>query len=250
MKDIQYIQIFGERNSGTNFLHKTIESNLIRLPEIGPQFGWKHGFTNRQRIKKEDTNSVLFICMFKDPYAWFSSMHEKPHHAPQLYNMEFSNFIRTEWACYKGKKYHLRAQNLELDPILPEQEMMQERHPKTKERFKNVIELRNTKNKYFLNLKKLAENVIYLRYEDFYLDPASKLREILAPFDLECKEDFHVSNAYHGKSQKLKWDKKEFYREKKYLEKFSEEDLDFVNEHLDFELEHELGYEFVEMLKK
>lgn len=249
MKDIQYIQIFGERNSGTNFLFKTLEQNLVDVPEMGFSFGWKHGFTNRKKIQSTDTKQVLFICMFKDPYAWISSMHEKPHHAPQLYFMDFSDFIRSEWACYKGKNYQIRAKNLKDNPVLPEEEMMQERDPKSKQRFENVVHLRNAKNRNFLRLRSLTENIIYLKYEDFFIDPAKKLEEILSPYNLDLKNDFKVSNAYHGKSQKLVWDKKAFYQEKRYLEKYNEDDLKFVNNILDSGFESQLGYEIIETIK-
>jgi len=249
MKGINYIQIFGERNSGTNFLHRTLEENLVDSPTIGYEYGWKHGFTNRGKINASDTSKILFICLFKDPYAWISSMHEKPHHAPQLYFKEFSEFIRTEWACYKGENYRERALNLEKDPVVPEQEMMKERHPVQKRRFENVIELRNVKNRYYLRLQELSKNIIYLKYEDFYLDPASKLKELLLPYNLTFTSKFKVSNKYHGKSQNLKWDKKAYYQEKRYLEKYSEEDLEFVNSVLDFSFEKELGYELIEDIK-
>ena len=250
MDKIKYIQIYGERNSGTNFLHKTLEDNLIDPPTIGYEYGWKHGFTNRGKIKKSNINEILFICVFKDPYAWISSMHEKPHHAPQLYFMDFSDFIREEWVCYKGKNYQKRAENLINDPVLPEQEMMQERHPITKKRFESVVHVRNTKNQYFLRLPLFAKHVIYLQYENFYLDPAESLSKFLTPYNLSFKENFKVSKAYHGKSKKLTWDKKLFYQEKRYLEKYSEEDLAYVNSILDFRQEKKLGYSIVENLKK
>ena len=248
MSKIEYIQIFGERNSGTNFLHKLLEHNLAQKMDIGYDYGWKHGYTNVKKIGANDTSKVLFICIFKDPYAWISSMHLKPHHAPQLYFMDFSEFIREEWVCYKGKGYQNRAKNLENEPLDPSEEMMKERDPQTKKRFKNVVHLRNGKNLRYLRLKNHAENVIYLNYEDLMIDPENVLKEILKEYKLSLTSNFKNTTSYHGKNPNLNFDRLDYYKEKKYMEKYNSKDLNYVNNILDFKLEKQLGYDEIKFL--
>ena len=82
-KSIDYIQIFGERNSGTNYLKQLLEINLDPKIEIGSKFGWKHGFTHKRAIKNKDTEHTLFLVLTKDPYSWLISMNQRPHQAVQ-----------------------------------------------------------------------------------------------------------------------------------------------------------------------
>jgi len=243
MHKIDYIQIYGERNSGTNFLHKLLEDNLKDKPEIGYKYGWKHGFTNLKLINANPTDQVIFICIFKNPYSWISSMHNKPHHAPQLYFMDFSDFIREEWVCYKGKSYQIRAKNLDKDPLRPEEEMTREWNPHTKKRFESVVHLRNGKNLRFLRLQKHVEHVIYLQYEELITDPHKVLQQKLKPFNLQLKETFKNTSSYHGKDPKLSFDRLDYYKQKKYMEKINPKDLNYINKILDFKLEKQLGYE-------
>lgn len=248
MQQINYIQIYGERNSGTNYLASLLKKNVLNCPEIGFKYGWKHGFIKEKELKKGHLEEVLFILIFKDPYAWISSMHEKPHHAPQLYNMDFTNFIRSEWACYFGKNYRQRAETLAINPLDPKDEIFIERHPVTKDRIENVVHLRNEKNKSFLSLDSRVPNVKYLRYEDLYVEPVNVLTEILYEYNISVEEKFENSTGYLGKNPKVTWERKQYYDDKKFLDKYSLEDLNFVNSILDFELEKKIGYESVKLL--
>lgn len=235
----EFIQIFGERSSGTNYLHFLLEEN-IRNIKVGYKYGWKHGFAKIDLIKKQSKETDLILCIFKDPYSWIVSMHGKPHHAPQLYKIPFGDFIRSEWACYTGDNYDVR--DLEKDPLLPEQEMMHERNPETKERFKNVIELRTAKLKRILDLKKTVPNVKILRYEDFLMTPRIKVCEIAGNNKLRLKGPVKISMGYFGKNPKKTFDRKDYYEKKEYLDKYSQEDLNYVNQYLDSDLEKQIGY--------
>lgn len=246
-KPITYIQVFGERNSGTNFLKKLIESNFENV-EVGFKYGWKHGFVNLRRIQREDTEQTLFLCLFKDPYSWLVSMNNKPHHAPQLFFLEFSDFIKREWVCYKGKGYTERAKQLDKFPVTDEEEMLQERHPKTKERFENVMQLRNLKNDYYIRLKNCCEHYKAIKYEDLLEDSSSILNDIESTYQLKRKSEVIIDQGYHGKNPKKKFNRKAFYLEKKYLDTYSDTDLKYVNKYLDFEIEKTIGYKKIKNL--
>ncbi len=241
MARIEFIQIYGERNSGTNYLHFLMEEN-IRNVKVGYKFGWKHGFAKIDEIKRHIQPSDLILCMFKDPYSWIVSMHGKPHHAPQLYKIPFSDFVRSEWVCYQGENYDVR--DLEKDPVLPEQEMMHERNPETGERFENVAALRTGKNKRLIQLKReFPDQVHLLRYEDFLFTPRIKVCDVAADGRLRLKGPVKVSKGYFGKNPKKTFDRKDYYENKEYFNHFTEEDLQYVNQFLDKDIEEELGYQ-------
>lgn len=241
MKKLNYIQIFGERNSGTNYLHKLIEKNIQDI-EVGYKYGWKHGYTNLKTINSSDTQKTLFIHITKDPYAWISSMHDKPHHAPQLYFMNFSEFIKTEWACYKGKQYQVRAKNLEAEPLKPEEEMLKERDPITGKRFKNVCQLRNAKMHRFIKLEDHVENYLHIKYEDLLFQQETVFRNLSSRFNLNVNKKLKNDSGYHGKDPNKSFTRQSFYSNKEYMDKYNEEDIKFVNTELKFKNENSLGY--------
>ena len=114
---INCIQIFGERNSGTHWLHFLLEDNLRptkysiykiynffkknKYVEItSGKYGWKHWFIEESAIKNRDTRNTLFVVIYKNPYSWLLSMQKNPWHAhPDLKNLSFSEFIKHEWHC-------------------------------------------------------------------------------------------------------------------------------------------------------
>lgn len=79
---IRKIKIYGERNSGTNYLEKLLEKNIKNVTLISPRFkdglGWKHGYPN---LKLFDTlDDILFIFIIRDRDSWLKSMYKNPYH--------------------------------------------------------------------------------------------------------------------------------------------------------------------------
>lgn len=242
---VDYIQIFGERNSGTNYLHSLLANNITEDMEIGNRFGWKHGFTNRKLISQEDTSSVLFLLITKQPYAWITSMRRKPHHAPQLYFLPLSDFIRSEWVCYKGKEYQVRAKKLKENPVRPEEEMLQERNPKTRNRIKNVIELRNLKNEFHLALQQNVENFYHIKYEDLLINAGEVITQLADRYGFQIRSKFRDSALYHGKSMRERFARSEYYVNEEFMKEISKEDTEFINSHIDWDIEAKLGYQMI-----
>lgn len=248
---IDYIQIFGERNSGTNYLKEFLSKNLINKIDIGYKYGWKHGFVNFKRLEKESLENVLFLVITKNPYAWLLSMNKKPHHAPQLYFKPFSQFIREEWVCYKGKQYQIRAKNLKSHPITAlDQEMMQERDPSTGKRFENVIQLRNKKNLYFIRIQNEISNVHYIDYESLLLSPNDFTLSLHNKFGLKFRDKLIIPKGYYGKDPKKNFSKLPFYKNQEYLKMIPIEDYKFINSELEFKLETILGYKMIKGVTK
>ena len=79
------IKIYGERNSGTNFLEQLLEknTNCVILPG-GHQIysgihGWKHGIPELNKFREYRKEDVLFICIIRELESWMKSMLNNPY---------------------------------------------------------------------------------------------------------------------------------------------------------------------------
>ena len=96
------LKIYGERNTGTNYLEQLLLVNLAHLPRdiqgkiqyissptgdiISPEesaqhLGWKHrllepSFLQALHIKQED---IRIVTLTKNPYSWLLSLHKRPY---------------------------------------------------------------------------------------------------------------------------------------------------------------------------
>jgi hypothetical protein len=223
---IKRIQIFGERCSGTNYLENLITSNFENV-EITWDYGWKHWFP--QNINMNNHNDCLFLVLFRDPYDYLSSLHNTPHHVDEnLKNLRFSDFIRKEWKCV----YDDISGIPENDPRVGT-EMMFERNPDTGERFKNVLEMRNYKNKAFLSLEDSVKNYAKFKYEDLRKDP-NILKSLCQDFELKLKSPDIVNYKKYKKSNTT-------YKPKTY-KPISIMDRIYIIKNLDLKLEKTIGY--------
>lgn len=241
-REIDYIQIYGERNSGTNYVEQILQHNLEGGIQVGFKYGWKHGFIDLDNILKFDTRSTLFLFVTKDPYSWLVSMNNKPHHAPHLYNLNFSEFIRSEWCSYNGMGYEQRALDLINNPLRKDEEMMHERHPETGERIRNLPELRNLKNASFLSLKKEVHNFYHIRYEDILENPSDLLERLSQNYTLRFRSDVYIPTGHYGLNPNQVFTKQLYYKRREYFEVVSIEDLYFINNEIDWSLERRLNY--------
>lgn len=236
---INYIKVFGERNSGTNYLSSLLAMNVKNIELLGGKYGWKHGFVNHEVLK--GANDTLFLVIFKDPYSWAVSMRGKPHHAPQLHKLPFSEFIRSEWACYTGDNFDKR--NLATNPVKPEEEMMNERNPNTKKRFGNVMLMRQAKIRSYLRIGEFTDKFEVVRYEDLLYTPKQVLNKLIRKYELPRTYDrLKLDQGYHGKNPNKPFTRRRYYLQKEYFDKYTPEDLTYINEFINFELEGKLGY--------
>jgi len=160
---INKFTIFGERCSGTNYLENIIKSNFEI--EITWKYGWKHffGFTNY-----DNSDNVLFIGIIRNPFDWINSLFLDKHYlAPHLRD-NIQSFLNKEFWSIHDKS------NLG--------EIMEDRNILTKERYKNIFELRAIKNKYLLELLPIkVKHYIIIRYEDLiynFIDTINKIKNI------------------------------------------------------------------------
>lgn len=226
--------VFGERNSGTNFVDALVRRNIPRLAKspnhkVGKAhlpYGWKHGFPQMISAPPD----CLAIGVFRSPESWLQSLFKKPWHVPhRLKRAEFSDFIRLQWSCV------VNAPNFGIDREDRRwgSELQWERHPVTGERFENVLQMRNLKNQGFISLTSRFRNAVLVRYEDVAAEPESFIEFLNDNYRVRPTAEFSPIEGRRGKTTK--------YVPKVY-DPITEEDRNFIWEQLDNETEVSLGY--------
>ncbi len=226
---IRKFQIFGERCSGTNYLEALIERNFDTL-DITWRYGWKHGFYKERNVFDED---VLFLVIHRHPIDWLHSMRRHPWHAHRsLWNLEFSEFIRREWIS----EFNEHAGIPKSHPLYG-REMPTEVHPRTGQRFANVLQMRTEKSKNWYELSSKVKHFLAIRYEDIRDRPKHFVVELAEQFEVRRTWFFHPVRSYKGKDKA-----RTVYRPQKYPA-ISEDDRKFIRQQLDMDLESRMGYD-------
>ena len=235
---IRYVQIFGERCSGTSYLARLVEKNFEQV-ESTKSFGFKHWFikdhnprgrlnrsTDFQCVRRlDDSDDTLFIVIHRDPFDWLRSLNAKPYHAPGHWNLSFSEFIRKPWLC---------AERNRANPLWPEDEQGYY----FIEEAENILRLRSQKIQHFLNLEGTVPNVVFMKYEELVAD-LGVLEEVAEEFGIPLQSrPLQDETFYFGGGRQ-----KTFHSGKKYPP-ISPEDLGFIRRNLDWGLESSLGYEW------
>lgn len=147
---IKSIKVFGERNSGTNFLSKLIKQNIRGINLHSGYYlggtGWKHGFP---RIKYFNTvGEVLFIFIIRDLDSWLLSMYNNPYSYKSPAKIE--DFVSENLIIDENRKTH------DVHIYKGErQNVINLRYAKIR-RYKAFFDL--VPNAIFINLKDLQEN--------------------------------------------------------------------------------------------
>ncbi len=234
---IKFIQIFGERWSGTNYLSALIEKNYQDI-EITKLFGGKHWFIKGHNPRCKPNNSTdyqcvhsilesddtLFVVILRNPYDWLRSMTVNPYHAVGHNKLPFSEFLRKPWIAFERNR---------VNKIWPE----------NSERYyfiecsKNLLKLRSQKVQHWLNLRDHVKNLEFLKYET--------LRD-----DINCLADIAQRHAISLLGDEIENETRYCVGGEKTNRAFSprprfvigDEDLAFIRNELDWALEHEIGY--------
>jgi len=214
---VKNIKIFGERCSGTNYLELLIISNFKNI-KISRSYGSKHQF-KRVALEQGLSTSDYFIVIHRNAYDWLRSLHKDPHHAPELLYMPFSKFLRSPWRTYIGKNWKKIILNEDSKKMITES-------------YDNVIELRNSKMKYFLSFPDRG-NLIHINYEQLVTEPYQYLKEIAEKFDIELQAKFAPVSTYKKTNKKFSGS---------HYALISKSDMLFINQNLNWSLEQRLGY--------
>lgn len=195
MNKISSLKIFGERNSGTNYIQKLINSNYDitimqncsgpdqreqrfrstlnnlqaalyterifdqrHFSEITVNLGWKHSCINLENFSKFYPD-VGLVCVVRHPASWVKSMYRNPFHFHRkVHSLE--EFISTPWIT-STREY---TSKIALD---------------------SPLDLWNEKVKSYLDAQReRPESVLILRYEDIVSDFYSLFSKLEDSFGL------------------------------------------------------------------
>lgn len=151
---IKKIVIYGERCSGTTYLE-----NIIRL-NFDVKFEKKAHFFGFENLDAQANDDILYIGIARHPVKYMNSLfRDKWHLAPHLQN-NINNFLNAEfWSCQ------------DTIPTNKSIEILEARNIYTKERYKNIFEMRDAKLRFLLeDMPKQVKNYIFIRYEDLNVD--------------------------------------------------------------------------------
>lgn len=171
---IEKFVVYGERHCGTNFLVNSLKCFNLQQTEF---FGHKHwlGFAKPEKIQHE--MHTVFACIARNPYDWISAFYELPHHIPKKKYINIFEFITSEWYSVGFDHQEiLQDRNFSYNPPI---------------RYKNIFEMRSTKNNYIINiLPFLARNYIFLTYEDLISNYYNIMNIIKNRFKLKQEKNF------------------------------------------------------------
>lgn len=180
--------IFGERNSGTNFLHTAIEKNF----ELDfKQIGNKHFWNKTDNLELHTDTAIIVII--RNVFDWINSMHRSPFHLQtELRNPKNKlDFLNKEFWSYFDEHTHGYASGLEI---------MRDRHLDTKERYKNIFEARYVKYNYLFELSESKnDHIFFLKYEDLNEEYEKTMKRIAEYYDITFKNsEIQSVDSYRG----------------------------------------------------
>lgn len=216
LSNIKKFTILGERCSGTNFLEETILNNFDL--SITWEYNWKHFFGFYDFKKNNNHDDTLFIGIIREPVSWLYSFFNAPHHLPEI-NKSMPNFLLNEFYSIGNDE---KIMYIDLNYI-------------TKEKYKNIFEMRKMKNDYLMNIMpKKVKNYILIRYEDLLTNYDGVINNIKNICKLNLKNETIFKVDYYYKNTEHKFKPK--------IITFSDEILTIIKTNLDKEQEKKLNY--------
>ena len=226
------VKIFGERNTGTNYLAKLIRSNLnvniirgtvprkslFMLNEFTKDLfffftkkynlGWKHSYIDLNKISR----LLSIVTLTKNPYSFLLSLYKNPYHYIGDKPKTFEGFINNHWIVRK-------RDNLSNNVL------------------KNPIELWNIKNKSYMDLYFKKEDIcLNLKYEDLVADPRKIIMRIASKFSLDLNQDFLNYQESTKNSKQRFEDYQRYYMNEEWKVKLHSKHINLINKYLDEEV--------------
>jgi len=243
------VKIYGERNTGTNYLSQLIRLNLEveELPGIVPNYimdiqrlllgeevvrdiyftitcrynlGWKHTCVKSDEVIKTygvaKKHNLSFVTVTKNPYSWLLSLYRRPYHQYWREKPNFEKFLRTPWKTV-GRDG--------VRKMLP-----------------SPVELWNIKNSSYLKLEN-SFPCLNLRYEDVLYDPESAIQLIAETFFYEMRsarfQNLESSTKEGDKDYGFYLD---YYLTEEWKNELSPRAISIINERLSSDLMNFFGY--------
>lgn len=229
----RYLQIFGERCSGTNLVESLLVGNFPQL-ELRWDFGYKH-FLPQARVG--EASDYLVVAVYRHAEDWLRSLHRTPWCAAlELKNRPIGEFMRGQWWCVWDRHANVRRD----DPRFG-QEMMFERDPDTGERFANVVQMRNAKVRAWERVVADARFGLSVQMEQVRQNPEAFVQRVACQTGLQPVRPFVPVKTYKGLKWWQGWKTRGLRGERAEL---APEDRQFLRAQLDLEQEAAIGYRY------
>lgn len=180
---IKNIKIFGERNSGTNFLQNLIIKNVPRCKIYSSYYkggsGWKHGIPKIKLFN--NLNNTLFIFIIRNLNDWIKSMYFNPYSYKKPCDINY--FLNNKLEIYEKRDDH--------DVNIYEYEKQ------------NIIDLRYYKIKSYFNLYNKVNNALFINLTDLQNDNKKFLLFLQDKYNIYIHKNIrHVNNHTKIKNYK------------------------------------------------
>jgi hypothetical protein len=228
-------QIFGERNSGTNYIEKLLENNITNF-KVTTKFGWKHGLCgvhppdklNRRTVPIVNKHeNVVFVIIARNVCDWLKSMHAHPWHLYSLQGLDFSQFIKESPITFQGHAMISTPDALIFNPDL---------NPDTNEKYNNLIQMRTVKYREWFKIKSKVRHFVFVNYDKVIVNPKKFIYQFCRKFRLRSFNIFHTIKFHKGKKKEGKFKKKTYTP-------IYPHDLKFIVKNLDKKQELKMGFQ-------
>ncbi len=243
------IKIYGERNTGTNYLTQLIAQNLDvkLLPGVAPRrlrrlfpnhpglherlidayfrwtfprnLGWKHMLVPHYQVLQKtdvDMEQTLFLFLVKNPYAWLLSLYRRPYHNYRP-AATFAAFIQEKWPTVR-------------------------REQAGRPFFINPIVMWNEKTSAYIRLTQHVHSQI-IRYEDLIADPQAIVQNLVRKGAPRKNTTFrNITASLKGEEDKDFRFYQTYYLKEQWRKELSNDAIRFINAQLDEALLQKLGY--------
>ena len=232
--------LYGERCSGTNVVERLVEQNF------GLHVSWEYGYKHWPEMTTDwSALDGPIVIVTRNPIGYFSSLFRKPWHAPdEIKQLELSEFLRSSWWNVYNEEVGVSSGDPRYN-----QPMERELDPETGQRFKNVIQMRTSRLR---ALRRIFESkdtgIVHVRFEELQGDQYTVVNRISNDCGIELIH-YKPKRVLDYKGN-VGWKRKLYNRVifshiwKNYKRpvSYSAEDLAFIKNELDPELEKYWGY--------
>lgn len=240
------LKIYGERNTGTNYLSQLISINLRAhlLPGVVPwwvariadpmraeflkdayfrrtfprNLGWKHSkvLPSLELRNQPLAESTKFITLTKNPYSWLLSLHKRPYHSLQARSPDFESFATSPWRT-------VGRDNTAV--VLP-----------------SPVHLWNEKNASYLQLSDHF-TAIHIKYEDLLVNPGETIAQIAETLNIDRKRDQFANLDQSAKGDTSTFtDYQRYYLQEEWRKHFTSSLIWKINATLNDTVVRQFGY--------
>lgn len=230
------VKIMGAFRSGTNYLKTILEWNTRIQVIFSSEGGWKHNVLNDEVSRAIKILNIPVIFVVKNPFALVKSIYIYKKNANKniICGDDWNSYLEERFIIFRGEN---REETAEL-------------------RFSSPFEYWNVANWSYLSFSKKNTGIaIIIKYEDIIENPVNAINKIIESLKIDCcpverilspensvlrMGDMPIDHQSQYMS-KIPFDR-EFYRQSRFMESFTEEQIEKGKKILDKDLIGELDY--------